>query len=465
MTLNYFKPDDPFFVGDCMPFFHDGVFHLYYLLDENHHQALNGLGGHQWAHASTQDLIYWQHHPLALPITHEFEKSICTGSVFHHAGTFYAFYATRLADWRQHLSLAVSPDAIHFQKQSPNPLASPPADYSPLHFRDPRPFQDPETGLFHLLVTAMLAEPALSGRGGCLAHLTSPDLQTWTMQEPFLIPGYADAPECPDHFYWNGWYYLLFSNALTARYRMARSPLGPWLRPAVDTLDGSLSRVMKTAAFGADRRIGVAWIGTRTAHKDDGKPQWGGHLLFRELIQHEDGSLGSKFVPEMVAADAQEPPLSLGLSSMAPGKEVDNAIRLRAWQSLQVMTFAGLPRNVHLKLRILPQAGSASFGLRVRGEGAFASGYDLTFQAPERLVRLHNETIYAVEGLDQPFGLELILKDDMIDVCIDERRCIVNRCPELTGDRLFFFAHNAEVVFADIELRVWKGEELRMVNG
>lgn len=45
----YFKPDGDFFVGDCMPFFHVGTFRLFYLLDENHHGALGGLGGHQWA--------------------------------------------------------------------------------------------------------------------------------------------------------------------------------------------------------------------------------------------------------------------------------------------------------------------------------------------------------------------------------------------------------------------------------
>jgi len=452
----YFKPDGDFFAGDCMPFFHDGIFHLYYLLDENHHKALNGLGGHQWAHASTLDLIHWQHHPLALAIDEEFEKSICTGSIFYHEGTYYAFYATRLANWHQHLAWATSSDAIHFQKQQPNPLASPPAAYSPLHFRDPRPFQDPETGLFHLLVTAMLEEPELAGRGGCLAHLTSPDLENWTLQKPFLIPGYGDAPECPDYFFWNGWYYLIFSNSLTARYRMADSPLGPWLRPPVDTLDGSLSRVMKTAAFGEDRRIGVSWIGTRTDDKDDGRSQWGGHLLFREIFQHEDGTLGSKFVPEMLPIDRHKPPFSMSVIDDGTVKETENAVRLRAWQSLQCLTLTGLPRNLYLKVMIFPEPGSASFGLRLRGAGNFASGYDLSFHLPEQMVKLHGETIYAVDGLDRPFSLEIILKGDIIDVCIDNRRCIVNRCPELRGDRLFFFAHNSEVTFSDIEIRPLK---------
>jgi hypothetical protein len=89
MAMQYFRPDGNFFVGDCMPFFHDGTFRLYYLVDEAHHEALGGLGGHQWEQASTEDLVHWKHHPLAIPITEEREGSICTGSVFFHKGTYY----------------------------------------------------------------------------------------------------------------------------------------------------------------------------------------------------------------------------------------------------------------------------------------------------------------------------------------------------------------------------------------
>jgi hypothetical protein len=74
--MQYFTPDGDFFVGDCMPFFHEGTFHLFYLLDEQHHQGKGGLGGHQWAHASSTDLEHWIHHPLALAIDEEWECSI-----------------------------------------------------------------------------------------------------------------------------------------------------------------------------------------------------------------------------------------------------------------------------------------------------------------------------------------------------------------------------------------------------
>ena len=109
--MQYYKPDDPqLWVGDCMPFYHAGLFHFYYLLDEGHHQALGGLGGHQWAHATSPDLVTWTHHPLALPITQAGEVSICTGSVFHHGDTFYAFHAVRRPDWTQRLGIATSAD-------------------------------------------------------------------------------------------------------------------------------------------------------------------------------------------------------------------------------------------------------------------------------------------------------------------------------------------------------------------
>ena len=155
--MQYWKPEDAeLHVGDCLPFYHDGIFHFFYLLDRGHHKSRGGLGEHQWAHASSADLVHWTHHPLAIPITEEWEGSICTGSVFWHDGTWYGFYATRMPDRTQHLSLATSTDGDHFKKTRPNPFFSPPAGYDPHHFRDPTVFRDDGTGLFHMLVTAMV---------------------------------------------------------------------------------------------------------------------------------------------------------------------------------------------------------------------------------------------------------------------------------------------------------------------
>lgn len=454
--MQYFKPfESHLFAGDCMPFFHAGTFHVYYLQDENHHGALGGLGGHQWAHASSTDLVHWTHHPLAIAIMQEWEKSICTGSTFFHEGTYYGFYATRMEDWTQHLSLATSPDGITFHKVAPNPMASPPKGYDPLDYRDPFVFHDEQTQQFHMLVTASLEDYPLDNLGGCLAHLTSQDLHHWDVTAPFLIPGFPSAPECPDYFFWHGWYYLLFSNDGITRYRLSRDPFGPWLRPKSDVLDCPAMRVMKTAPFTGDRRIGAAWVGTREHDQDSGRFQWGGHVVLHEIIQHADGTLGTKFLPEMILTTGVPAPFEV--VPLTNNITVDgNRIHLNADQGIEVARISGLPNNSHvtaLTAFVVPDGLSGRFGLRLKGRGNFQSGYDLSFYPAENRVDLFDQTLICVDGLSKPFALYIIIKDDLIDVCIDQQRCVINRCPTLQGDALFLFAQDAHVVFDNLEIR------------
>ena len=454
--MQYFKPEDPFYVGDCMPFFHEGTFHLYYLQDENHHQAKGGLGGHQWAHAASQDLVRWEHYPLAIACSEDWEGSICTGSTFYHEGTFYGYYATRMTDRTEKLSLATSKDGITFEKTEPNPFAAPQTGYSPKNYRDPFVFMDEITGEFHMLVTASLQDYPLYGRGGCLVRLTSPDLKTWTVTEPFIIPGgrpdYASVPECPDYFHWNGWYYLVFSLDGKAHYRMSKQPMGPWLRPAVDTLDNSnVAMVMKTAAFTNNRRIGVAYLASRSDDKDAGERLYAGHTLFREIIQHVDGNLGTKFPKEMVPAWGEK----LKLPFMPLTKDVSttaDSIRIQAIEGQAVAMVENVPRNTHITLTLKPEPNAAEFGLWFRGSGSFEKGYQLCFLPYEQKVTLNQQSMTCVDGLDRPFALEIIIKDDIIDVCMDQRRCLIDRCPELHGERIFFFCRNADVSFESIEI-------------
>jgi hypothetical protein len=449
--MQYFKPAGDFFVGDCMPFFHEGRFHLYYLVDENHHQGKNGLGGHQWAHASSSDLVQWQHHPLALGIDEPWECSICTGSVFYHEGSFYAFYATRRADRSEHLSLAISQDGVAFEKTQPNPFYSPPPGYAH-HFRDPVVFRDPETGRFQMLVTAMLKDYPVDRRGGCLLHLTSADLRQWTPEGPFLTPGYLDPPECPDYFSWNGWYYLIFSNYGVARYRMSRQPFGPWLKPKVDAFDAPIARVMKTAAFKDGRRLGVAYLASRQGRQDEGRLQYAGNAVFRELIQQPDGSLGCRFPPEMVPAGGE--PLALPISPLTTGVVPNGrGAALAAPEGFAAAVIEGVPPDARLAVEIKPQPDTALFGLGLRGQGSYERGYALQFLPYEGRVELGNQAISPVEGLAQPFKVEVIMKDDIIDVCIGERRCLINRCPERRGERLFLFCQNGSVRFDNLEVR------------
>ena len=224
-------------VGDCMPFADGDTYRLFYLLDRRHHGSKWSLGAHQWAQISTKDFKTWTTHPLAIGIDEQWEGSICTGSMIKVGDTYYGFYSARADDFfRERLkpwkmSWATSKDGVHFTKSGKYFALS--DRYDPTTERDPKVYRT-DDGVFHLLVTTSLAENNL----GCLAHMTSTDLENWTEQDPFYVWDTSDQPECPDFFFYGGRYYLVFAIKGQAHWFCSNSPDGPWEAPEDNVLVG-----------------------------------------------------------------------------------------------------------------------------------------------------------------------------------------------------------------------------------
>ena len=450
----YHQPAGDFNVGDCMPFSHDGTFHLFYLIDEGHHKGKGGLGGHQWAHVSTTDLVHWQSHPLAIATDEDWEASICTGSIFYGRGRYHAFYAVRKPDWSQHFGYAVSEDGVTFRKLTPPASVVPPAGCARNDFRDPFVFE--HEGKFHLLITARLDPYPLKGLGGCLLRFFSADLETWQPEGTFAVPGnlpdYANIPECPDVFFWNGWYYLLFGQGLKPFYRMSRQPLGPWMRPVVDALDGWRCAVMKTAPFGADRRIGVGWAGP-TEDKDSSPMLWGGRAVFREMVQREDGTLGTKFPPEIIPAARER--LNPVFRALTPGVGIGaggGTVEINAASGLEVGAMELPVRDILVRCRVTCGENTAAFGLGLRGSGAYEHKYDLRIDLHRRELKLATETLPLYPNPGLSWSLDMIVKDDIIDVCVNDDQCLIHRLHELDGNTLFFFCEDGRARFEELRI-------------
>lgn len=449
-TMAYFKPAGNLFVGDCIPFYHKGTFYLYWLIDSGHHSALNGLGGHQWVLSTSKDLKTWKQYPVVLGIDEEWEKSICTGSVIYHDKKFYAFYATRRimpsGEIAEQLSYAVSNDGIHFEKQNPNPFYTYTPGYSKRNFRDAKVSVD-NSGNFHLFVSSE-TEPAKFHEKGALVHLVSSDLKNWQVKEP-VIYGVGAVPECPDYFYWNGWYYLLYSTDSETYYVMSRQPYGPWQYPANQSFKEAWSNVVKTAAFTGNRRIAAGWVPSRKDNKDDGQEIFGGHTILREVIQQKDGTLATRFVPEMIPPAGD--PINITM-------QVDEGINQINKQTYELKGLRGLvscyakniPQNCRITMEIEPKGGFDEYGLYLRANENAGQGYGLDFSTNRAEVKLGNTSIKAVDGLNKTIRLDIIMKDDIIDVCIDNRRCIVNRAIEQRGDYLWLYSKFGTVVFKSI---------------
>ena len=61
-------------------------------------------------------------------------------------------------------------------------------------------------------------------------------------------------------------------------------------------------------------------------------------------------------------------------------------------------------------------------------------------------------------------GSGILSKDDIIDVCVDNRRCIVNRCPEQKGDQLWLYAKQGNVIFKSIKISELKTDQASLIH-
>jgi beta-fructofuranosidase len=451
-NINYFKPLGNLFVGDCIPFYHNHTYYLYWLLDSAHHKALGGLGGHQWALSTSTDLKTWKQYPVVLGIDEAWEKSICTGSVEYHDGKFYAFYATRLIDSsgkvNEQLSYAISDDGIHFVKQKPNPFYTSAPGYSRRNFRDPKVVID-EQGLFHLFVASDQTQ-APAADNGALVHLVSKDLKSWQVLSP-LIYGQHDVPECPDWFLWKGWYYLVYGQGGNTFYLKSKHPYGPWEYPRYQALNEDWVNVAKTAEFNGGRRIVAGWIPSRRDMSDKQGEVFGGNITLRELGQEDDGTLNTFFPAEAKVGTGAPLQLTAGFDSLTK-KTGSDAYTISSSGGIGAFFFKDLPVDCSISFDVHALGPVDDFGCFLRTSNNGKDGYRLDITPQNEEVQLAESSIKAVEGLDKKLQVQIVMKGDIIDVCIDGKRCIVNRLYEQKGTVLGFFARHGEVAFGSIKI-------------
>ena len=281
------KPEENVFVGDCMPYTHNGKYHVLYLKDRHHHKSKWCLGAHQWEHISTSDFNTWDIHPMAVKIDDSSEASICTGSWILKGNIHYLFYTVRTCDGSPaSVRRSVSKDGFHFKKDKDFSFAL--SDkYTTASTRDPKVIKD-EQGKFHMFLTTSLKESA----NGCLVHLVSDDLNNWTeIDEPlYIAPKSLGEPECPDYFYKDGFYYLVYSLNAKAYYQYSKKPFTEWQLPENPIIP--CKSVPKAAIFN-DRLIFTGFEPCKEGY-------YGGKMTFLEAIVMENGELKYKTLDKHV---------------------------------------------------------------------------------------------------------------------------------------------------------------------
>lgn len=403
----FYKPDAGV-VGDCIPSYAEGRYHLFYL---RNYRDVDGHGwGSPWHHVSTLDGVGFLDHGEALSKGGDDEQDpgVATGSVFtDDSGLHHIFYTginplfRNDAQHEQVILHATSADLDHWTKDPDFALYPDESRYERHDWRDPFVYRHPVTGEVTMLVAARTRSGEPTGRG-CTAVLTSTDLYTWTPVRDYA-PGRYHGHECPDLFRMGDWYYLVFSEYTThtvTRYVMSRDPDGPWLTPRDNQFDNRAFYAAKSAAppDGGPRLL-FGWNPSKVEDRDDGEWQWGGCLTVHEIVQRADGTLGVR--PPQALLDGFD-------RRVAEGAD----LAVEAPLSREIRVFDRLPGAALIEGEITLDGTTGSAGVLLdldeNGEGGYFLRFDVERQVLQfgRVGGYRSWYVDHFPELDRPLAIE-----------------------------------------------------------
>lgn len=455
-TQAFYKPGDGW-SGDYIPFYWDGKFRLFYLLDR--HAPRGHLDGISWNLVETEDFVHFDPKGVMLPYGAEDEQDRCvyTGSVLRAQGRFHIFYTGHNPFLRQKglpeqkVMHAVSDDLHHWTKL-PEHTFQASGGYEIHDWRDPFVFFDEADGLYHMLLAARLLKGA-APRRGCTAHLTSEDLIAWSVQSPLWAPESYYTHECPDLFKMGDWYYLIyseFSDINRTRYVMSKSLYGPFITPQQDVFDTRPYYAAKSCSDGEKRYL-FGWISTRDDETDFSGFRWAGSLAVHELYQLEDGELACR-EPQTIADSWKKSQRDLSFANAADGASA--AVSCGDGTAVCYAQEAA-PRAFRFEAAVSFEEGTRTFGFLLRASEEDDTGYALNFEPYAHRVdffmkprlnykRFNDEGLNRVFHMeaDRPFHVVLTVEDTILVAYIDGRIAFSARMYDLKGDSLGIYVQN-----------------------
>lgn len=468
----FFQPADAW-VGDLIPFQHDGEFWLFYL----HEVRSEPKPGTAWNLVTTKDLVQFQDHGVSLPhgTDADLDFNAYTGSiVVDESGVHHLFYTgqnpNNLGPDGLPLQLvmhATSTDGMRTWVKHPELTFGAPAGYESGDWRDPFVFRDEAAGQWRMLIAARHSEGP-ERRRGVIAQCTSRDLITWEYTEPFWDPRRYITHECPDVFSWGGWWYMVyseFSENFTTRYRMSRSPDGPWTVPAQDSIDGRAFYASKSAERDG-RRFFFGWIASKEGNSDDGAWQWAGTMAVLEARQNSDGTLGFGFADELVDSFWDEVPLTFN-------RELPMRLHVPDGYTAAISN-EDLPGQFYAKAVLDIEPGTTECGMLLRASPDGDHSYILRLEPKRgRLVfdrwprASTGDAQWHVSG-DVPFEieferpcdlspgqhtLEIVVEGDLCVAVVDRQVALSTRIYNLPSGRIGVFAGEGSATVTDFEVR------------
>jgi len=462
------------FAGDVMNFYHDGTYHLLYLLDRRHHMSWNGKGAHYIAQLTSTDLINWQEQEPVVPITKSFE-SCGTGTMVYHNGKYYMSYGLhteryirkdpfdielmQTANVNEDKSAYTERTYAEILANNKAPLGS---TYSVsedgVHFtcaetiyhtgRNPSIYTNEKGGL-----TLWLGLGVYPGDDGVweAEGFGKPFVKSTENFDYLKNPLIPHTTECPSLFSWNGHQYLLAGFCGYYRTKEAGSnEMFDAIAAGESVYDGLA--VPMVCDFKGGRKLIAGWL------RSIG---WGSVIVHRELIQEENGKLGLKWVPEMIPETLEKDLLAgidLNQAGVALDKEKSYLITMtidpKEAKRAAVIFENENGKTTELQLDFTKKrvqvADAAKEGIADSLPALFEMADLLADRNPGEVWRLPNNPMTGINfclpdipGMEETFELRILLRNSrkmdstVIDAEIAGRRTILSGQTRLYPNKMY----------------------------
>lgn len=291
------------FIGDVVNFYHDGVYHMLYMSDSHHHSNRWGCGGHHFEHMITKDFINWEDVGAVWDITDQWQ-SMGTGTMFFFKGKYYLAFGL-------HTDRMKAPDKNirkemreYFEKNNETKIISYNEAFAMEKFPIGTSYAESDDGINFKLSEKIVnfeENPSVYEKDGKLIMFTGGNVwssedvdKPWSIIRKGFPPTYDESDmlctgECPSYFEWNGYKYLIMG--FTGFWRSEKNG-EEFIDVGAQGHDIYEGLGVPMAVRTDDNRVVMAgWLGGIG---------WGSAVVHRELVQFEDGNLGSRWLPELM---------------------------------------------------------------------------------------------------------------------------------------------------------------------
>ncbi len=439
------------------PIFFHGRYHMFF----QYNPTAPVWGNMHWAHATSSDMIHWQHEPVVLAPTPDGPDSngVFSGSAVLDHGRPAVIYTgvappangapATLRDgkhvWRETQCLAVAQDdnLRTWKKVSEPVIADPPTGMQVTGFRDPCLWREGDQWM-------LILGSGTSDQGGAILLYTSRDLRRWTYLHPLLQGSPSAKPstnpvdtgdmwECPDFFPLGNKHVLLISTMGKVRWKVGTYADYRFTPEKEGVVDWGSYYAAKTMLDRDGNRILWGWIPETRSDAELIAAGWAGAMsLPRALALNAQNELETEV--SSAAHQLRSSALKLTSSSTPAGRQ-------KAFDTLRIHDL-----KAELDMQMQPKGGE--FALTLQSEdGKLFAAISCTNNSRARELRVSNIAAPLSGSAGEGVHLHMYLDGSVLEIFANQTTTLTARIYQVpAGPLRLRLTSGVEI----ISLQVWQ---------